>query len=182
VRIGLFVCLCMAGAAPLILTLAMDRRSFAFLDGQRRRYFPAERNVIPAHVTLFHALPGAELDNVCRDLAEVSRDQELIALRLAGLRSLGRGVAYMVASPELAALRTRLAERWLPWLTRQDRQPYRPHVTVQNKVDPAIARTTLSELEASFTPVPVVGEGLELWHYRGGPWHKAATSRFGPAT
>jgi hypothetical protein len=30
----------MEPAAPLILTLQFDERSFAFFDDQRRRYFP----------------------------------------------------------------------------------------------------------------------------------------------
>jgi 2'-5' RNA ligase len=172
----------MVDPAPLILTLAMDERSFAFLDGQRRRYFPPDRNVIPAHVTLFHALPGAEIQSVVRDLEEVSLPQEPLAVTAVLLRSLGRGVAYALASPDLVALRTRLAERWSSWLTPQDRQPYRPHVTVQNKVDPSVARATLTELQASFTPFAIVGEGLDLWHYRGGPWDKARTVRFGRQT
>jgi hypothetical protein len=64
----------MADAAqPLILTLALDGEAFAFFDGLRRAHFPPERNVVPAHVTLFHALPGEQrpaigslLDLVCR--------------------------------------------------------------------------------------------------------------------
>ena len=48
----------MSSPAPLILTLALDERSFAFFDAQRRLHFPASRNLIPAHVTLFHHLLG----------------------------------------------------------------------------------------------------------------------------
>ena len=45
---------------PLILTLALDGATFAPLDALRRPHFPPERNLVPAHLTLFHALPGAE--------------------------------------------------------------------------------------------------------------------------
>ena len=58
--------------APLILTLELDERSFAFFGAQRRRYFPPERNFIPAHLTLFHALPGEHLPSIA---AWTSRQQ-----------------------------------------------------------------------------------------------------------
>jgi len=47
-------------SAQLILTLALDGEAFALFDRLRREHFPPERNVVPAHVTLFHALPGEE--------------------------------------------------------------------------------------------------------------------------
>ena len=45
---------------PLILTLALDDLSFARFDALRREHFPPTLNRIPAHVTLFHHLPGEE--------------------------------------------------------------------------------------------------------------------------
>ena len=50
--------------APLILTLRFDGEAFARLDDLRRAHFPPERNQIPAHLTLFHALPGEALEEV----------------------------------------------------------------------------------------------------------------------
>ncbi len=47
--------------APLIMTAVFDAQSFALLDGLRRRYFPPALNRVPAHATLFHHLPGANL-------------------------------------------------------------------------------------------------------------------------
>lgn len=91
---------------------------------------------------------------------------------------MGRGVAYQLASSEADALRRRLADRWSPWLTRQDQQPWRPHVTVQNKVDPADARALLERLSAGFAPFDIAAEGLSLWRYRGGPWEAAGEFRF----
>jgi hypothetical protein len=43
---------------PLILTLKMDRESFSRFEGLRQAHFPPHRNFIPAHLTLFHHLPG----------------------------------------------------------------------------------------------------------------------------
>ena len=47
----------MTAPAPLIVSALLDPDSFAWLDGLRRAHFPAERNLLDAHLTLFHALP-----------------------------------------------------------------------------------------------------------------------------
>jgi 2'-5' RNA ligase len=164
--------------APLILTLGFDAASFARLDAMRRAHFPPERNLIPAHLTLFHALPGEALEEVTANLRIACAGTAPPPLRFTGPRSLGRGVALEVAAPELAALRRVLAQHWAAWLTRQDAQGWRPHVTIQNKVDPEAARHLLTSLQADFTPWEARGEALLLWHYRGGPWEPAAHFRF----
>lgn len=169
----------MTDAAPLILTLEMDPASFARLDALRRAHFPPERNHLPAHLTLFHALPGARLEEVSANLAVLAAQTPPPALRFTGLRSLGRGVAFTVESAPLTHLRGFLAGAWHDALTPQDRQSLRPHVTVQNKADPAAARALLAELQAGFTPWDGRGEALLLWHYRGGPWEAAARFPFG---
>jgi len=156
--------------APLILTLAMDEASFAWFDDLRRRWFPAERNLVPAHLTLFHHLPGVELARVREVVGAVCARTPPPVLAVEGPWSLGRGVAYRMKSPELAAFRTELAEAFEPWLTPQDRQPFRPHVTVQNKAEPAAAKVLLEELQHAFEPFEVVGEGVAVWRYLGGPW------------
>lgn len=161
----------MAGAeAALILTLALDDASFARFEGLRRRHFPADRNFIPAHLTLFHHLPGAELASIQAELAASAARQQRLALEVEGLRFLGRGVAFTLRSPELLQLRGRLAEAWAPWLGPQDRQPFRPHVTVQNKAAPAAARELHATLASGFAPFNAEGRGLLLWRYLGGPW------------
>ena len=74
-------------------------------------------------------------------------------------------------------MREALAADWRDRLTAQDRQGYRPHVTIQNKVTPAEARTTQERL---LDVLPIAGElqGLRLWHYRGGPWDEAGRFAF----
>ncbi|WP_201839531.1 2'-5' RNA ligase family protein [Microvirga zambiensis] len=164
--------------APLILTLQLDERSFAFFDAQRRRYFPPERNFIPAHLTLFHALPGEYLAAIMREIEACTSDRRPFTLDVTGLRSLGRGVAYALESTELAQLRRQLALAWNDRLKSQDRQNHQPHVTVQNKVDPTQARALLEELCESFEPFQVEATGLELWWYRGGPWETVRSFSF----
>jgi len=163
----------MAPDAPLILTLALDERSFLFFDQQRRRYFPPERNFIPAHLTLFHRLPPEHEKEIVGALEAAAALQPQFVLDVTGLRPLGRGVAYRLTSPALAELRQALAGQWATWLSPQDRQKHQPHITVQNKVDPQAAQALLSQLAASFEAFSVTGTGLDLWRYRGGPWEKA---------
>jgi hypothetical protein len=158
--------------APLILTLRFDERSFTFFDEQRRRYFPKERNFIPAHLTLFHALPGEHLVEIQQDIEALASQHQPFTLHVTGLRSLGRGVAYTLASPELGGMRRHFALQWNDWLKPQDRQNHNPHVTVQNKVDPTQARALLEELRDGFRSFQVQAVGFELWWYRGGPWER----------
>lgn len=168
--------------APLILTLALAEPDFARFDALRRAHFPPDRNFIPAHLTLFHHLPGSEERAILDDLRAACAATAPMTLDVTGLRFLGRGVAYALASPELARLRQELAERWWEALGPQDRQAHRPHVTIQNKADPKEAKRLLAEMEAGFAPFQVLGDGLHLWRYRGGPWDHAATLAFtGPA-
>jgi 2'-5' RNA ligase len=162
----------MTKPAPLILTLALDDRSFAFFDEQRRRYFPVERNFIPAHLTMFHHLPGVEIEGIRNVLERECSERHRFPLDVTGLRSLGRGVAYILQSSELMALRAVLAAQWAQWLTPQDRQKHQPHVTIQNNVDPKNARELLTTLSETFVPFQAEGIGLDLWWYRGGPWEQ----------
>lgn len=169
------------GEDPLILTLALDEASFARLDAERRAFFPARLNRIPAHVTLFHHLPGGEEAAVLGALREACAGQGPVPVRATEVFPLGRGVAYRLDAPEVAALRARLARGWDGWLTPQDRQSWRPHATVQNKVTPAEARDTLAQLRAGFVPWEARAEGLLLWRYRGGPWDAVAAIPFAAA-
>jgi 2'-5' RNA ligase len=167
--------------APLILTLTLDEASQAFFDAQRKKYFPPKINYLGAHLTLFHALPGHEEAAIGDYLAEVAASQPAaLPLQVTGLKFMGRGVMYTLANPDLPALHRRLQQQWQPWLTAQDQQGLRPHITVQNKVDPAVARALLAELEASFQPFAAHGTGLALWAYRGGPWEQRRVFPFGP--
>ncbi|NNM74617.1 2'-5' RNA ligase family protein [Enterovirga aerilata] len=164
---------------PLILTLALDGAAFAYLDALRRRHYPPERNQVPAHLTLFHALPGEEAARVRRELAGICRRHKPFALQATGLRFLGYGVAISFASPELVQLRQTLAREWRDWLTPQDTAKIAPHVTIQNKAGADVARVTLRELEGSFRPFTARAEGLNLWRYLGGPWRLDKAFRFG---
>ncbi|MFD1470520.1 2'-5' RNA ligase family protein [Hymenobacter caeli] len=164
--------------APLILTLTLDAESQAYFNGLRRRHFPPKINHLAAHVTLFHHLPGADEAPITARLAEVCRAQAPLAVQATGLRSLGRGVAIVLENAELRALHRRLQTAWAARLTPQDQQQLQPHVTVQNKVEPAVARQLLTNLQADFQSFTATGTGLALWAYRGGPWEPRARLPF----
>jgi len=156
-------------AEPLVVTLLLEDAAQQRFDRLREQHFPPERNHLAAHVTLFHALPGGHLDAVRADLAAAA-DRPSFDVAVTGVRFLGRGVAYSLEAPEVAPLRAGLVSAWLPWLTAQDRQKHAPHVTVQNKVAPAVARALHDRLLAEFRPETVRARGLGLWRYLGGPW------------
>ncbi len=162
--------------APLVVTLAIEddaQRRFAI---ERRRWFPPGRTQVGAHVTLFHAVPGEREGEVRADLAAQAGPG--FDVRVAAIMSLGLGVAYALESTELTRRHRALQQAWWPHLTAQDRQRFRPHVTVQNKVDPDTARSTRATLEKSFAPYDVAATGFVLWRYDGGPWAELARVPF----
>ena len=127
-------------------------------------------------MTLFHALPS-DVDVVGGMEAAVA-GEEAFPVQVTGLRFLGRGVAFSLESARLLHLRDGLRRRWAERLTPQDRQKWRPHVTVQNKADPVAAKALHARLSAGFEPYDVTATGLALWIYRGGPWEEAGLFPF----
>lgn len=166
---------------PLIVTCRLDEASFQRFDALRREHFPRALNKLSAHLTLFHHLPGDRIDAVRAALSQAARRAPPV-IEVTGLRKLGRGVAYAMRSPELDAARAVIATAFADSLTPQDRQGFRPHVTVQNKVDPGVAAALFDQLTAAFTPFAVTGGALQLWHYAGGPWEAAGEVAFTPLT
>jgi len=154
---------------PLVVTLEIDPSAQGRFDRERAELFPPGRTQVGAHVTLFHAVPGDGLDAVADDLAAAAVRAPFPAL-VNAVVPLGRGAAYRLDSTELSALHRDLQKHWWDTLTAQDRQGFRAHVTVQNKVQPEVARSTLDTLRARFEPFPVEDRGLLLWRYDGGPW------------
>jgi hypothetical protein len=165
-------------SAPIIIAATLGPEDLAWADGLRRAHFPADRNVLPAHLTLFHHLPPSLLPEVKRLLSNEARTVVQPAARVARLLPLGRGVALGVDSPGLAAIRARLAEAFDGVLTPQDRAGWRPHITIQNKVAPGEARALLQLLQKDFAARPIAIAGLAAHWYRGGPWEPIASYSF----
>lgn len=151
-----------------VLTLRMDEVSFTRLDVLRGRYFPRDINFLPAHITLFHALTDKQVSRLL--IARPGLPGKSIPLEFVRPALIGRGVAIQVGRGALSDLHSRMIEALGHGLTRQDRQPFRPHVTIQNKVTRADAKATFSEVAKDFSPWPGHGVGLDVWRYLGGPW------------
>jgi hypothetical protein len=156
--------------APLIVTAELPADLKAWADRLRRAHYPAERNRVEAHLTLFRALPPSCEPELHEVLAAAAREHAPIAARLEGALPLGRGTALRIASAELLALRAALAERLHGLLTPQDEVAPRLHVTVQNKVPEKAARALQAELERTVEPLGFRIPGLALHRYRDGPW------------
>lgn len=165
----------MAGA--LIVTAEFGRDDFAWLQGLRRQHYPADRNQVPAHLTMFHALPPSAEGEVRARLAALAREAPPGA-RIDGLMDLGGGVAFRVVSDELDAMRRQIAGDLHGLLGTQDAGGWRPHVTIQNKVPPKEARALLADLAQRFEPRPLAIHGVGIHRYLGGPWETLATYSF----
>ena len=165
----------MTGA--LIVTAELAPTDFAWLDALRRRHYPPERNQVPAHLTMFHALPpSAELEM----RRELGRHAAMPAPQatIAGLMNLGTGVAFRIVSDDLDSIGAEIADHCHGLLGAQDSGGWRPHVTIQNKVKPSEARALLADLEGDFRPRPLGISALALHRYSGGPWMPLARYPF----
>jgi hypothetical protein len=156
-------------ADPLIVTAELGGEDFAWLDALRRRHYPPERNRLPAHLTMFHALPPSAEAEIRSRLAELTAGPPPAAT-IAGVLDLGGGVALRVVSEALDAMRDDLADGLHGLLGAQDSGGWRPHVTIQNKVEPSAARALRQSLEVDCQARPLRIAGLGLHRYLGGPW------------
>jgi hypothetical protein len=165
----------MAGA--LIVTAEIGASDLAWLDGLRRAHYPADRNQLAAHLTMFHALPPSAEGELRSRLTRLADTRPLKA-SVEGLMNLGGGVAFRIVSSELDAIREQLAEEFHGLLSAQDSGGWRPHVTIQNKVPPKVARALMASLQRDFRPRPLAISGLGLHRYLGGPWQKLGVYAF----
>ena len=164
-------------AAPLILTATFGDGDNGWLQQMRRDNYPPALNRVPAHLTLFHALPPSAEAEVRSILSCIAKGVAPKAI-LEAPYSLGNGVAYRIRSPGLHSVRDEIAERFHGLLTAQDSAGWRPHVTVQNKVSSAAARALLAQLLSGFEARPLGIRGLSLDRYAGGPWEPIAKFPF----
>ena len=165
----------MAGA--LIVTAELAPADSSWLEKLRRAYYPPERNHVPAHLTIFHALPPSAESELRSRLSDIVLTQPPRAT-IAGLMDLGGGVAFRIVSPALDQIRDELAHDLHGLLGAQDSGGWRPHITIQNKVAPKVARALKEQLERGFMPRPLTISGLGLHRYLGGPWERLAAYPF----
>ena len=162
---------------PLIVTAELAAPDFAWLNDLRRRHFPAERNLLPAHLTMFHAIPPsaeAELRQLLKTIAQLPPPRAWVA----GVMDLGGGAAFRIGSDQLRDIRAEIADRLRGLLTAQDAAGWSAHVTIQNKALPREAKALIRALGNSFDNRPVKITGIGLHRYMGGPWETLRTFPF----
>jgi hypothetical protein len=153
----------------IIVTATFGDGDNGWLQALRRSHYPPERNRVPAHLTLFRQLPPSLEAELAGRIAGLAAARPPVAW-IDGVMDLGEGTALRVASRDLERIRAELAEALHGLLTRQDAAPWRPHVTIQNKVAPREARALQQQLRATLQPRPLAIKALAAWHYRDGPW------------
>ena len=158
-------------SAPLIVTALFGPGDDGWLQHLRRTHYPVERNRVPAHLTLFHQLPPSLESELSARLAAATAVPPPPAT-VAGLMDLGQGTAFRIDSPALEAIRATLADAFHGLLMPQDQTPWRPHVTIQNKVEPGAARALRQQFAATFEPRPLQIRALASWRYLDGRWQK----------
>jgi hypothetical protein len=156
--------------APIIITADMGKADQAWANGLRRAHFPAERNHVDAHITLFHHLPPSHLPEIKSRLAALVQDYPAPVAFLGDIMLLGKAVAFRVDSPEMLSMREALADSFRGLLIPQDQATPKLHITVQNKVEMPVAKALHAHLLDNFRPRPLAISGLSAHYYRGGPW------------
>ena len=164
---------------PLILTARIADDDLAPFDRLRKAHFPPERNFLHAHLTMFHRLPGEYAGRIVETLERVAALQKPISAQVTGLRHLGAGVAFAIASPELYEVRQALRGAFVVWLNSQDMHKWQPHITIQNKVSRGEADQLFKALQTRFEPRQIRIVGLDLHAYLDGPWRLDKSVTFG---
>ena len=159
---------------PIIVTAHAAPGDMAYFEQLRRKHFPPHRNFLNAHVTLFHHLPGRVFDEASSLAQAVVAQTQPFTAEVSGVRHLGGGVAFEIRSLELETLRANLFKAFGSWPGPQDRQKFKPHITVQNKVEKASADALYETLRTGAEPRHITILGIDLWDYLGGPWQHRA--------
>ena len=155
---------------PFIVTAKLPPDIHGWAEGLRRAHYPAERNHLHAHVTMFHAFAPSLLEELRDFLPRVCSEFAAPKAEITGLMDLGTGTAIALASPQLLALRELIADHFHGSLTAADLHEPRPHITIQNKVTKREARALQAALVPTITLRQFAFPALELHLYRGGPW------------
>ncbi len=169
-------------ANPFIVTAVLPPDLQGWAEGLRRAHYPANRNHLHAHVTMFHAFAPSLLAELQDFIPRITGEFAPPRGAVSGVMDLGTGTAIALTSEPLLAVRALIAEHFHGSLTEQDLHEPRPHITIQNKVTKHEARA----LQASLAPEvasrvasgPFHFPALELHLYKGGPWELIKRSAF----
>jgi hypothetical protein len=168
----------MTDRTPHIVLAVLPDAVQARLDGLRRTHYPPDRNRVPAHCTLFHAIPGMVAAELAGLLSTLAAQNPPPRARIDRVLDLDSGTALGVFAPELLALREAIADHFHGLLTGGDALAPRLHVTIQNKVDRPTARALQRTLGASWQAIDTDVQALAVHRVVDGGWQPAGAWRF----
>eukprot|EP01037_Dinobryon_pediforme_P003716 gene3716-3763_t len=113
----------MRDRTPHIVLAVLPDAAQARLEALRRAHYPPERNRVPAHCTLFHAIPGMIAEELAAVLATIAAATPPPRARIDRIIDLDGGTALGVTSPDLIDLRGELADRFHGLLSGADAVP-----------------------------------------------------------
>ncbi len=160
----------MENQTALILTAKMNAETQDFFNHLRHLHFPPERNFLDAHITVFHKLPLTERSRITEDLKRVCETTNSFEISFSKVIFYGKGTGISADAQKLVGIRQTLTDTWKPLLSRQDLQKFRPHITIQNKVESTNARRFYEKFQSSWQTVTGKIVGFDLWRYENGPW------------
>lgn len=169
-------------AEPFIVTAKLPQQIQSWAENLRRAHYPAHRNKLHAHVTMFHSFAPSLFGELKDFLPRIAGEFAPPEGEISGIMDLGKGTAIALHTPQLLTLRELIAEHFHGSLTAQDLYEPRPHITIQNKVTKEEARALQASLKAAVEVKQDEGRfafpALELHLYKGGPWELIKTSAF----
>lgn len=136
----------MPGSKAILILAALPPDIFAWADGLRRKYYPPERNRLPAHVTLFHGLPPSAAGEVQARLQALAAQLPPPAAQITGIMDLHGGTALRIRSAGMEATHAELAAQLHGIVQQRDRHDLQLHITLQHKVPLAQARDLQAQL------------------------------------
>lgn len=136
------------------ITLMLTPASMAFVEDQRKRWYPGHANRTPAHLTLiYHTAIAPE---TLRSCLQISAFQ----VRITGLTQFKNGVAYVAEGEELMQLQACLIAQCGETLSQKDLEIFAPHITICNQVTAFKAKRIFEQLSGDFSPFTMTATGI----------------------
>ncbi|KAI4231101.1 MAG: hypothetical protein L6R40_007840 [Gallowayella cf. fulva] len=147
-----------------IIALKTDPAHHKVVTALRNTYFPTKRNKLTAHIALFRALPGSQLQSIRQVVQNLVRQTRSFPISTGEPFLMARGVGISADVQPANHIFQTLKEKWHRFLSKQD-HTFDAHYTIQNKVEKSVAEKTLEEVQSSFRGSEGTVTGLLLYFY-----------------
>ncbi|KAF2434464.1 hypothetical protein EJ08DRAFT_569249, partial [Tothia fuscella] len=147
-----------------ILTLKTTDKIASKMTHLRQKWFPQARNKLPAHITIFHALPGSQYDRITHFLTTSSQRTKPFPVSTGKVLKRRNGVAINMGEGEreIKSVFAEAKAEFGEFLSEQDKG-FKAHWTIQNKEEDG------ERVDEAYRDVVDSGEargaavGLVLW-------------------